>query len=205
LSWLSHPLLEFGDVGAAQTSCEEALAIRRALGDRQGLAANLGNLSDVYRAQGNYGGARAILEEALSIQRALGDRLNIADSLRRLGITALEQDDTEGACAFYTEALRTCHETDNRTQFVWMLAGLASLAAATAPLAALRLAGVVDALSASSGVPLPPAERVRVERCLTVARHAVAPDAAAAAWAEGRAMTLEQAVAYALELPWGSG
>jgi tetratricopeptide (TPR) repeat protein len=198
LAWLVGPLLELGEVEAAHAACEEALAIRRALGDRHGLAANLGDLADVYRAQGKYGAARAVLEEALGIHRALGHHLNVPNRLRSLGIIALEQGDVEGARAFYTEALRTCQVAVARTQFVWMLAGLASLAAATTPLDALRLAGAVDALSASSGVGLPLAERVRVERCVAVARHAVEPDAAAAAWAEGRALSLEEAVTLAL-------
>jgi hypothetical protein len=63
----------------------------------------------------------------------------------------------------------------------------------------LRLAGAAAALSTSTGTVLQPTERRSSERWLALARGAIHPGVAAAAWAEGEAMPVEQAVAYALE------
>jgi hypothetical protein len=46
---------------------------------------------------------------------------------------------------------------------------------------------------------VPPVARHDYDRDVAVARAQLGETAFAAAWAEGRAMTLEQAVAYALE------
>jgi hypothetical protein len=50
-------------------------------------------------------------------------------------------------------------------------------------------------------IPLP--ERARHDRCVAAARAALGEEVFARAWAEGRTMTLEQAVACALEAPEG--
>jgi hypothetical protein len=62
-----------------------------------------------------------------------------------------------------------------------------------------RLIGAAGALGEAMGAPLPPAKRADYERSLVSARHALGEKAFASVWAEGRAMTQEQAVAYALE------
>ncbi|HSH77162.1 MAG TPA: hypothetical protein VLA19_01370 [Herpetosiphonaceae bacterium] len=59
--------------------------------------------------------------------------------------------------------------------------------------------GAAEALLEPSGELLPPAERSKHERHVAIARAQMDEAAWQAAWAEGRAMTLEQAVAYALE------
>ena len=54
-------------------------------------------------------------------------------------------------------------------------------------------------LRESLGVRRPPAEEARLELWLEPVRCAWSYEERAAAWAEGRAMSQEQAVAYALE------
>jgi hypothetical protein len=65
---------------------------------------------------------------------------------------------------------------------------------------AARLWGAAERVREQIGSSLPPGECLRYEQQVATARAALA-DAAAfdAAWREGRAMPLEQAVAYALE------
>ena len=65
---------------------------------------------------------------------------------------------------------------------------------------AARLFGVVAALRETSGEVLSPAERSVQERHVAIARAQMDETAWQAAWAEGRAMPLEQAIAYALEM-----
>jgi hypothetical protein len=64
---------------------------------------------------------------------------------------------------------------------------------------AARLFGTAEELRAAMGALLPPAERAEHDRAAAAIRTALGAAAFAAAWAEGRAMSLDEAVADALE------
>jgi hypothetical protein len=61
----------------------------------------------------------------------------------------------------------------------------------------LRLAGAASALRQNIGAPLTPAEQAKLEASLCLARQALTRTVGAA-WAEGRALSLEKAIAEAL-------
>jgi hypothetical protein len=67
-----------------------------------------------------------------------------------------------------------------------------------------RLFGAAEALSESIHEPLLPEDAFQVRRNVAVLRERLDAATLNAAWAEGRAMTLDQAVAYALETAPGS-
>ena len=80
-----------------------------------------------------------------------------------------------------------------------LLRGLADLAAAEGrPAQALRLAGAAERLVEAAGVPAGRLDLADAAGRLAACRAAVGEAAAAAAWAAGRALTPEQAVAEAL-------
>jgi hypothetical protein len=58
--------------------------------------------------------------------------------------------------------------------------------------------GAAEALRETIGLPLAPVDRAAYERNVAAVRAQFDAASFAAAWAEGRAMTLEQAIAYAL-------
>ena len=64
------------------------MAIKRELGDRQGIANSLNNLGESTFDLGDYPAAWALYEESLAIRRALGDQRGIADSLQNLARVA---------------------------------------------------------------------------------------------------------------------
>ena len=66
------------------------------------------------------------------------------------------------------------------------------------PERAARLFGAAEGLREVMGAPLPPADRAGRDRSVAAVRSALGEEAFAAAWAEGRAMSLEAAVAFAL-------
>jgi len=79
------------------------------------------------------------------------------------------------------------------------LEGFAGLAAAQGQAErALCLAGAAAALCEAIGAPLPPVEQAWLDRRLEPARQALTEKARKAAQEEGRMMTLEQAIEYAL-------
>jgi hypothetical protein len=88
---------------------------------------------------------------------------------------------------------------DRSGGIAFLLAGFAELATAEAqPRRARRLAGAAAALRQKHGTPLAPSLQVRLEHTLELVRSACSGEDAVAAWSEGQAMTLEQAMAYAL-------
>jgi hypothetical protein len=66
---------------------------------------------------------------------------------------------------------------------------------------AARLLGAAGGQATPFSAPTDPASRADYERTLAAVRAGLSEEGFAAAWAEGQAMTLEQAVAYASEDP----
>src|SRR5262249_33704772 len=123
-----------------------------------------------------------------------------ASNLGNLGLVAVEQGDYAAARALQQESLQIRREVVDREGIARSLEGLA---AAEAPrgqkIPAARLWGAAERLREEIGAPLPPNERPRYEQQVAAARAALRDDAAFdAAWQEGRAMTMEEAIVYAL-------
>jgi DNA-binding NarL/FixJ family response regulator len=79
------------------------------------------------------------------------------------------------------------------------LEGFARLAAAEGQAArALRLGGATAVLRQTYGVAIGPSQQAAFRRALESAWQALREEEATAAWEQGRAMTLEQALAFAL-------
>ncbi|MDQ6671067.1 MAG: tetratricopeptide repeat protein, partial [Chloroflexota bacterium] len=76
------------------TACrlfDESIAVRRAIGDRHGLALTLANLADVVRQQGDYDSANALLAESLATDHELGAAPRIAFLLECLAGVSADQ------------------------------------------------------------------------------------------------------------------
>src|SRR5262249_26046334 len=103
--------------------------------------------------------------------------------------------------AHFAESLAICQETNHRPGVAQALDGLAAVASARGePERAARLLGAAAALREVIGVTPPPAERAEHERGLAAVRAGPRPAAVAAAWAAGRALPIEQAVAEAVAI-----
>ncbi len=154
------------------------------------------------RGQGDLAAARSLLEQSVAIWRELGNKRGIAISLNPLGHVAREEGDYVAAAASHRESLTVRRELGDKKGVAECLEGLAAgCGAQKQPRRAAHLFGAAKALRAAIGVPLPPNERDRYDREVAALREALGEEAFAAAWAAGRAMTLEEAVAYALEGP----
>jgi hypothetical protein len=64
---------------------------------------------------------------------------------------------------------------------------------------AARLFGTAEALREAIGAPLQPSEQEPYRRQVSRVQDLIGEELLAAAWAEGRAMTLDEAIDYALE------
>jgi predicted ATPase/class 3 adenylate cyclase/Tfp pilus assembly protein PilF len=180
---------------------EEALAAFRELGDQRGIALALINLGAAAMERGDDGQAASMFEESLAVHRASGDRQGVALSLNGLGLVALQSNDGAAARARFVESLAIVRELGDRRAIAEALEGVA---AATARLGsafdAARFWGTAERLREVIGAPLHAGERPRHQALVATAR-ASCGDAAgkdfSAAWAQGRSMPVEQAIALA--------
>jgi predicted ATPase/class 3 adenylate cyclase len=193
---------EQGDYAAARTLHEESLALFRELGDKRSIASSLTNLGVVAHAQGDPTSARALHEESLALFRELGDKRSTAISLNNLGTAAHEQGDYASSRTLYKESLVLCTELGDKVGIIASLAGLGGLAVGTGGgevERGARALGAVEALSESTGAVLEAADRSLYERNITEARAQLGEETFERTWAEGRAMSMEEAIKYALE------
>jgi predicted ATPase/DNA-binding CsgD family transcriptional regulator len=187
-----------GKHAEARPLLEESLKLYRELGDRQGIA---GVLHLLRVAQDDYATARALCEESLDICREIGDKRGMARGLIGLGEVALGQGDHATARVAYQESIAIFKELGDKWFIAVSLDGLAAVISAEGrPDRAARLLGTAEALLEAIGAPLPPHCRPAHERTLDAIRSRLNRENLAAAWAEGRTMTPEQAV-VALQQP----
>jgi hypothetical protein len=93
-------------------------------------------------------------------------------------------------------------ELGEKLGIVQALERLGSVAAASAPIRAARLLGAATNVRETIGAPLPAYERAEHDAAVDDVRALLDRAVFSAAWAEGRAMTLERAIEYALaDLP----
>jgi non-specific serine/threonine protein kinase len=207
--FLGGAAFSVGDLAGARAAVEEALALQRAAGDPDGTAIELEWLGNVALAAGDPEAARARHGESLALYREAGDRLGIAHALLGLGLAAVERGDAADAERLLRECLAIQREIGgDRPWLPVTLHGLAGGAAlrvgaegAPAAERALRLAGAASAAREQGAGFRDVLDRLMPERWLVPAFAALggrgAP-AAEAARAAGRAMTAEEAIAFAL-------
>lgn len=178
---------------------EESLELTRALGDSGGVAWSMMNLGDVAQRDGDYGTAVALSEKSLAPGRELGFKGVTAWSLMVLADVARRRGDLPRATRLYRKALAHHWEMGQRRSAVQCLERLAVVAAASGQAsAAVRLYAAAQVGREGARAPLPPTEQTDYQEALTATRLAMGDEAVAAAAAEGRAMTLEQAIEHAV-------
>ena len=199
--WKSHLAYCQGDLAQAAALYEEAVAVGRRYRGRGLIASALYGLARVTLARGDPAGATAQAEESLRL-------LDPADEVRRSsalfvqGLALAQQGDAAQGEALVRECLAMRAKARRRVLVAGCLEALAQLASDTGRAArAARLLGAADALRASIGAPMPPIERADIEVATDAVRALLGVDAFTQARAEGRAMSFEQAVAYALDVP----
>jgi DNA-binding CsgD family transcriptional regulator/tetratricopeptide (TPR) repeat protein len=200
LHYLGRATLELGDPVAARPLLEESAKLFRILGDRQISVLPLDDLGLVALQQGDSAGARTYFEEVLSIARETEDDEHIADALAHLGTVALRRSDYAQAATLYQQSLVLYRELGDKAGIVEDLAGVAEVASLVGqPERAVRLFGAVEALREANGIKLTPLRQAEYDRTIEGIRAYLGDAAFAEAWAQGRAMPLEQAITQVLE------
>jgi non-specific serine/threonine protein kinase len=202
LEWLAAIAFRRGGRPATWPVVEEWLAICRKLGEPELLMHALNAMAGLAHDEGDYVRARTFYEERLAICRELGNLNLLIHALGALGHLARDEGAYAQARALYVESLALRRQHDFRPAIAQSLEDLAALAARERQAErAIRLLGAAEALCETLGIQPPAAVPEEYERAVAAGRAALGEDGFAAAWAEGRAMSLDQAVGYALGDP----
>jgi tetratricopeptide (TPR) repeat protein len=189
-----------GDHSEARRLHEEGLALQRELGNKQSIAYSLLGLADVASSQCDYEEARALYQECIAVLHETGDKRGLAYSLMGLGGVEFSQEDYAAARQRHGESLALLRDLGDKQGITTSLEAFAALAAIHEPSRrAPLLWGAAEALREAISAPLPPIDRPRYDLQVTQARAALSEEDFNAAWSEGRAMPLEQAIGLALE------
>jgi predicted ATPase/DNA-binding SARP family transcriptional activator len=208
LIYLGEMALDRGEEARARAFLEECVALTRELGNPRLIARPLLCLARVLRAQGEYPRVEALLQEALAGLRKYGRwghsaqiiSRQIATALSDLGYMAYHQGDPRRARRLFEESLGILGETEAETEIAICIAGLAGAASLEGrPEQAARLLGAAVSQLEACDPRVYGNDKADYARIVAAVRSASPEQQFAAAWPEGRAMSLEDAVDYALE------
>ncbi|MFG2075818.1 tetratricopeptide repeat protein [Nonomuraea maritima] len=185
--------LHQGRLHEARRAFEEGLSIDEELDNHYGQASDHIGLAQVARRCGDLPGARRHYQAGLRLLRHADARQHTVSCLAGLGRVALDQGDLAQARARLTEALVLSRDAGLRAGIARRLEAWARLVAAEGD---HRRAVLLVAASVTLGGRQPDA---RAEEVLRPARSALGEVVADVLWAEGSAMTVDQAVSCALD------
>jgi tetratricopeptide (TPR) repeat protein len=149
--------------------------------------------------KGNYADAEIIFAEGLRVSDEIGMKLNEAYYLTFLAALKMRIGNLQHARQNLQKSTRIFIDARDRFGQTISLIYLAELAKAESKLeVAAKLFATVAAICKRAGIALFPIERATLDRSVAELRTQLPEALFNTAWAEGWAMTLDQAVAYAL-------
>jgi predicted ATPase/DNA-binding CsgD family transcriptional regulator len=199
-----------GDRLKVRPLLEEALVLYKELGDRENIACCLALTCQVALSEGDLSRARLLVDESIAISREIGDREGLSEFLPLLARVLTAQADYAAAVTLLKESLVLASETGNKMNAAICLEGLAQLASILASaresfngvqsqeqafLWAAQLWGAAEALREAADTPISPVDRAIYERAITNARTFLRVPAFDAAWAKGKTMSSNEALA----------
>jgi predicted ATPase len=196
---LGSAAAEEGDFQTAQPFFDESLRRFRELGDEHYILVAMDALAWTYGELGDRERRRALHEDVLRRARAQADEGVVALQLDQLAWHALEDGRVEDAFSMLKESLRIYRDLGRRGGIVENLSRFArGLAVAGRAETAARLLSTSEMLREEIGGSVPWVAGLN-EETLTTIRTQLDEAALAEAWEHGRALTVDEAVALALD------
>jgi hypothetical protein len=159
-------------------------------------------LAETHIVNSDLEAAEPLLTEGLDWFRQQGDKAHTAWGLEGLGNVARLKGHFTQAAALYKESLNLKVEIRNQWDIAFSLEALAQLAAMQQQFErAAVLWAAAEQLRATMSMSLDPSRRNIYTSLIPSARAQLGAEAFEAAWAGGRALSLEQAIAFALANP----
>jgi predicted ATPase/class 3 adenylate cyclase/Tfp pilus assembly protein PilF len=205
--WLASTLSDLalvshfrGDSERATELYEQSMEFFREQGDKQSLAFCLNNLAMMAISQGDLGRAAQLTDESVALLRESGARGPVSMVLYNLGWMALLQDDLSRAADLYRESLSLSWETGLNPIVQSALEGFALVAGAKGEAEqAARLWGAAQTLHETKDIPRDTDFLAEADTRISAVRTGMGEQVWEEAWRKGQAMSLDEAVSYALE------
>ena len=189
-----------GEPQAAMPLVEESLALFRELNHQPGMAQALNIMGEIARFSGDDERAKRIYEECLVRSKQTGETRRILFICQNLAYIALHEGDAERARDLGRQSIQLARTMNNRLE---LAKALAILAGAIGELGhtqhAARLLGASESALERFGAFHQLNDRPEIDAIITAVHDRLGNAAFQVAWAEGRELTLEQAVAQALD------
>jgi tetratricopeptide (TPR) repeat protein len=188
--------LQPGDMTHAQELANDALVRFRKLGDRAGEGKALWGVVNSYVFAEDQGPARELIDEAIAISRELGDRFQLGWGLFTRGLIYTKLNDPAEARPSYEEALMTFRETEDVTGYALVLDGIAALDWQLGDKdRAMKISGAATAIHDVRGIGLAEINR---EASQFFPEDLLSQAPFAAAFEEGKQLSVEEAIALAM-------
>jgi len=136
----------------------------------------------------------------LDRHREMGDQLAVTGHQSEMAHAARQLGNFEEALALYRETIQEWQEIGHRGAVAHQLECFAFIAKAKEEgERAVKLMSAAEALRDASNSPRTPQERIEYDNELASLRAGIDEKAFTSLWAEGRSMTMEQAIEYAMK------
>lgn len=190
------------DYESSETLAEQALDAASRAGEAGGTEVSLAlrALGLVASGRGDYVKALGLFQQAIAYYEQIGSISGLNEILPSLGLARLRSGDVAGAHATFTDGLELSRKLGDMWDVAQNLGGLGGVAAAVGePCRAARLLAVEAAWFERSGLNWKPEMRAEHDKSVAASRAQLDEQSWTAEWAEGREMSMEEAVKYALE------
>jgi predicted ATPase/DNA-binding CsgD family transcriptional regulator len=204
LTILGQLMIQGGDRRLIDPLCEEAEALLSELSDPRAESLLLIFLALAAWDEGDHMRTVELAERSLSLSRELGYLYAIALCAGSLGFAVLDKGEIDRAEALFVESLHALQDLQDKIGVFHCLLGMAGVAGSRGhPARVARLGGAAEALGEAFAISILPMYRRNYnnEERMDDARSQLDEQEWLEAWAEGRAMTPERAIEYALEPP----
>ena len=200
LQYLTEMATCEGNYAEARAFCNEGLTMSKNAGMTGNYLWLLTDLGVLAMQEGKYAEAHACLEEKIELSENVGNTMSALWARADMAYTALRQGNTAYAKELFGFCIVQFQKANNMIGVVYAVEGFASLHVKQGQLErAARFFAWADAVREKIGDRRPPMEQQWVERDLALIHSQLDDVEFEKLSAEGRLLTNEQAIAYALE------
>ena len=190
------------EIKSAQERLSEATILYRQLnvkGGISGMSSVLQGYGQIAAVQGDYEQAYTYLQEGSALADENGYRIDYLFARSRLGYLALSRGNITDAHEIFIETLQSFFNDNNDIGVIFTLEGMSGLFVVVGkPEISAQLMGWADALRERVGDPRPPLEQADVDKIIAACIVKMGEVAFSDAYDEGQKMSMDQAVALAL-------